>query len=47
MVLPKSMVLLAVVSRVPSRWCSLFDCGFFLEMLRVLHFGTLRLIAKA
>ena len=46
MVMPKSMVSLAVVSRVPSMWYSLFDSDFLLEMFRVLHFGMPRLIAK-
>ena len=40
--MPKSMVSLAVVSRVPSRWYPLFDGDVFLEMFRVLHFGMLR-----
>ena len=46
MIMPKSMVSLAVVSRVPSRWYSLYDGDFFLEMFRVWHFGTLRVIAQ-
>ena len=46
MVMPKSFFSLAVVSRVPSRWYSLFDGDFFLEMFKVLHFGMLRLIAQ-
>ena len=46
MVMPESMVSLAVVSRAPSRWYSLYDGGFFLEMCRALHFGTRRLIAR-
>ena len=46
MVMPESMVSLAVVSRAPFRWYSLYDGGFFLEMFRVLQFGTLRLIAR-
>ena len=45
-VMPKLMVSLAVVSRVSSRWYSLFDSSFFLEMLRVLHLSVLRLIAQ-
>ena len=44
MVTPKSMVSLAVVSRVPSIWYSLFDSDFLLEMFR--DFGMPRLIAK-
>ena len=40
------MVLLAVVSRVPSMWYSLFDRNFLLEMFRVLHFAMPRLICK-
>ena len=36
MVVPKSMVSLAVVSRVLSRWYSLYDGNFLLEMFRVL-----------
>ena len=44
--MPKSMVLLAVVSRVPSMCYSLFDSDFLLEMFRVLHFCMPRLIAK-
>ena len=46
MVMPKLMVSLAVASRVPSRWYSLFDSNFFLEMFRVLHLSVLRLIAR-
>ena len=46
MVMPRSMVSLTVVSRVPSRWYSLFDGDFFLEIFRVLYFGMLRLIAQ-
>ena len=42
----KSMVSLAVVSRVPSMWYSLFDSVFLLEIFRVLHFGMPRLIAN-
>ena len=45
-VMPKLMVSLAVVSRVPSRWYSLFDSSFFLEMFRVLHLSVLRLTAQ-
>ena len=44
--MPKAMVLLAVVSRVPSMWYSLFDRNFLLEMFRVLHFAMPRLICK-
>ena len=44
--MPKSMVLLAVASRVPSMWYSLFDRNFLLEMFRVLHFAMPRLICK-
>ena len=43
MVMPKSMVSLAVVSMVPSMWYSLFGSNFLLEMFRVLHFGMPRL----
>ena len=46
MVMPKSMVSLAVVSRVPSMWYYLFDSDFLLAMFRVLHFGKPRLIVK-
>ena len=46
MIMPRSMVSLTVVSRVPSRWYSLFDGDFFLEIFRVLHFGMPRLIAQ-
>ena len=42
--MPKSMVSLAVLSRVPSMWYSLFDSVFSLVMFRVLHFGTPRFI---
>ena len=39
--MPKSMVSLAVVSRVPSMvFSSLFDSVLLLEMFRVLHFGN-------
>ena len=34
MVMPRSMVSLTLVSRVPSRWYSLFDGDFFLEIFR-------------
>ena len=44
--MPKSFFSLTVVSRVPSRWYSLFDGNFFLEMFKVLHLSTLRLIAQ-
>ena len=37
---------LTVVSRVPSRWYSLFDGNFFLEKFKVLHLSTVRLIAQ-
>ena len=42
--MPKSMVSLAVVRRVPSMWYSLFDSDFLLEMFR--DFGMPKLIAK-
>ena len=44
MVMPKSMVSLAVVSRVPSMWYSLFDSDFLLKMFS--DFGMPKLIAK-
>ena len=44
MVMPKSMVSLAVVSRVPSMWYSLFDSDFRWRFFR--DFGLPRLIAK-
>ena len=46
MVMPRLMVSLTVVSRVPSRRYSLLGRNFFLEIFRVLHFGMLRLIAQ-